>query len=107
MNLVPLTETQIVTKRHVIAKRCVRYALENLIDDKDYSNKQIREVAQNMGTSTDVIKRNYTAKKVTGFDVNVFDDEPKRIRNKSYTIIHVDDGFGNNSLMARFSSLIT
>ena len=83
----PLTETQIVTKIHGIAKKynlkgafsinSMRHLLANLLDDKDYSDKQIREVAKNMGTSIDVIKRNYTDKKDTGFDVDVL-DEPKQ-----------------------------
>ena len=83
----PLTETQIVTKIHTIAKKynlkgafsinSMRHLLANLLDDKDYSDKQIREVAKNMGTSIDVIKRNYTDKKDTGFDVDVL-DEPKQ-----------------------------
>ena len=69
------------------------HLLANLLDDKDYSDKQIREVAKNMGTSIDMIKRNYTDKKDTGFDVNVLEDEPKnkwekRIKNKN-TLIYL------------------
>ena len=51
--------------------------MANLLDDKDYSDKQVREVARNMGTSIDMIKRNYTDKKETGFDGDVL-DEPKK-----------------------------
>ena len=56
----------------------MRHLLANLLDDKDYSDKQIREVAHNMGTSIEMIKRNYTDKKDTGFDVDVLLDEPKK-----------------------------
>ena len=42
-----------------------------------YSDKQIREVSRDMGTSIEVIKRNYTDKKDTGFDVDVL-VEPKK-----------------------------
>ena len=41
----------------------MRHLLANLLDDKDYSDKQVREVAKNMGTSIDMIKHNYTDKK--------------------------------------------
>ena len=84
----PLMETHIVTKIYGIAKKynlhgsysinSMRHLLANLLDDKDYSDKQIREVAKNMGTSIDMIKRNYTDKKDTGFDVDVLEDEPKQ-----------------------------
>ena len=83
----PLTETQIVTKIHAIAKKynlkgafsinSMRHLLANLLDDNDYLDKQVRAVAKNMGTSIDMIKRNYTDKKNTGFDVDVL-DEPKK-----------------------------
>ena len=83
----PLTETQIVTKIYGIAKKyglkgafsinSMRHLLANLLDDKDYSDKQIREVAKNMGSSIEMIKRNYTDKKDTGFDVDVL-NEPKQ-----------------------------
>ena len=83
----PLTETQIVTKIHAIAKKynlrgaysinSMRHLLANLLNDKDYSDKQIREVARNMGTSIEVIKRNKTDKKDTGFDVEIL-NEPKK-----------------------------
>ena len=56
----------------------MRHLLANLLDDKDYSDKQIRQVAKNMGTSIEMIKRNYTDKKDIGFDVNVLEDEPKK-----------------------------
>ena len=82
-----MTETQIVTKIYAIAKKynlkgafsinSMRHLLANLLDDKDYSDKQIREVARNMGTSIEVIKRNYTDKKDIGFDVDVL-VEPKK-----------------------------
>ena len=49
-----------------------------LTETKRYSDKQIRVVARNMGTSIEMIKRNYTAKKETGFDVDVLLDEPKQ-----------------------------
>ena len=52
--------------------------MQRLLDDKDYSDKQVREVAKNMGTSIEVIKRNYTDRKDTGFDVDVLLDEPKQ-----------------------------
>ena len=84
----PLTETQIGTKIHPIAKKynlkgafsinSMRHLLANLLDDKDYSDKQVREVAKNMGTSIDVIKHNYTDKKDIGFDVDVFNENPKK-----------------------------
>ena len=51
--------------------------MANLLDDKDYSDKQIREVSRNMGTSIEMIKRNYTDRKNTGFNVDVLLDEPK------------------------------
>ena len=83
----PLTETQIVTKKYAIAKKyglkgafsinSMRHLLANLLDDKDYSDKQVREVAKNMGPSIDTIKRNFTDKKDTGFDVDVL-NEPKK-----------------------------
>ena len=44
------------------------HLLANLLDDKDYSDEQIREVSRNMGTSINMIKRNYTEKKDKGFD---------------------------------------
>ena len=50
----------------------------NLLDDEDYSDKQVGEVAKNICTSIDVIKRNYTDTKETKFDVYVLDDEPKK-----------------------------
>ena len=56
----------------------MRHLLANLLDDKDYSDRQVREVARNMGTSIEMIKRNYTDKKDTGFDVDVLLDEPKK-----------------------------
>ena len=56
----------------------MRHLLANLLDDRDYSDKQIREVARNMGTSIEMIKRNYTDKKDTGFDVDVLLDEPNK-----------------------------
>ena len=84
----PLTETQIVTKIYSIAKKnnlkgafsinSMRHLSANLLHDKDYSDRQIREVARNMGTSIEMIKRNYTDKKDTGFDVDVLLDEPKQ-----------------------------
>ena len=83
----PLTETQIVTKIHDIAKKynlkgafsinSMRHLLANLLDDKDYSDKQIREVARNMGSSIEMIKRNYTDRKDKGFDVDIL-EEPKK-----------------------------
>ena len=84
----PLTETQIVTKIHTIAKKynlkgaysinSMRHLLANLLDDKDYSDKQIREVARNMGSSIEMIKRNYTDKKDTGIDLDMLEDQPKQ-----------------------------
>ena len=69
MNLV-IHYTQIVTKIYSIAKKynlkgafsinSMRHLLENLLDDKDYSDRQIREVARNMGTSIEMIKCDYT-----------------------------------------------
>ena len=56
----------------------MRHLLANLLDDKDYSDKQIREVARNMGSSIEMIKRNYTDRKNTGFDVDVLEAEPKQ-----------------------------
>ena len=84
----PLTETQIVTKIYGIAKKyglkgafsinSMRHLLANLLDDKDYSDQQIREVSHNMGTSIEMINRNYTDKKDTGFDVDVLDVPKKK-----------------------------
>ena len=54
----------------------MRHLLANLLDDQDYSDRQVREVARNMGTSIEMIKRNYTDRKNTGFDVDVLLDEP-------------------------------
>ena len=81
----PLTETQIVTKIHAIAKKynlkgaysinSMRHLLANLLDDKDYSDKQIREVARNMGSSIEMIKRNYTD------DVDIL-EEPNKKQSK-------------------------
>ena len=59
----------------------MRHLLANLLDDKDYSDKQIREVSRNMGMSIEMIKRNYTDKKNTGFDVDVL-VEPKKKQSK-------------------------
>ena len=83
----PLTDTQIVKKIYSIAKKynlkgafsinSMRHLLANLLDDKDYSDKQIREVAKNMGTSIAMIKCNYTDKKDTGFHVDLL-NEPKK-----------------------------
>ena len=60
----------------------MRHLLANLLDDKDYSDKQVRKVAKNilinMGTSIDMIRRNYKDKKDTGFDVDVLDEQKKR-----------------------------
>ena len=55
----------------------MRHWLENPLDDKDYSEKQVREVAKNMGTSIDVIKRNSIHNKETGFDVDVRNEPNK------------------------------
>jgi len=55
----------------------MRHLLANLLDDKDYSDKQIREVSRNMGTSIEMIKRNYTDRKDKGFDVDIL-EEPKK-----------------------------
>ena len=60
----------------------MRHLLANLLDDRDYSDKQIREVARNMGTSIEVIKRNYTDKKNTGFDVDVLVEPNKKKQTK-------------------------
>ena len=84
----PLTETQIVTKILAIAKKyhlktvfsinSFRHLLANLIHDKEYSDVKVREICRNMGTSLEVLKRSYTDKKDTGFDVDVLEDEPKQ-----------------------------
>ena len=67
----------------------MEHLLTNWIDDKDYSDKQVREVAHNMGTAIEMIKRNYTHQKDTGFDVDVLDEPKKkcvkRIKNKHVT----------------------
>ena len=84
----PLTETQIVTKIHAIAKKYgvktifninnFRHMIANLIYDKEYSDVKVREICRNMGTSLEVLKRSYTDKKDTGFDVDLLEDEPKQ-----------------------------
>ena len=60
----------------------MRHLLSNLLDDKDYSDKQVRKVAKNilinMGTSIDMIRRNYKDKKDTGFDVDVLNELKKK-----------------------------
>ena len=53
------------------------HLLSNLLHDYDYSDKQISEVAKNMGTSIEMIKTSYTDKKETGFDVVIL-DEPRQ-----------------------------
>ena len=51
--------------------------MANLIHDKEYSDVKVREICRNMVTSLEVLKRSYTDKKDTGFDVDVL-DEPKK-----------------------------
>ena len=46
--------------------------------ETSYSDRQIREVSHNMGTSIEMIKRNYTDRKNTGFDVDILLDEPNK-----------------------------
>ena len=48
----------------------MRHFLDNLFDDKYYSDKQASEVVQNMGTSIAMITHNYTDKKDTGFHID-------------------------------------
>ena len=60
----------------------MRHLLANLLDDKENSDKQGREVARSMGTSIEMIKQNYTDKKDTGFDVDVLDEPKKKLINK-------------------------
>ena len=84
----PLTETQIVTKISAIAKKynlkkifsinSFRHLLANLIHDKEYSDVKVREICRNMGTSLEVLKRSYTDKKDTGFDVDIWEDKPRQ-----------------------------
>ena len=87
----PLTETKIVTKIHAIAKKYgvktifninnFRHMIANLIHDKEYSDVKVREICRNMGTSLEVLKRSYTDKKDTGFDVDVL-VEPKNSKKQ-------------------------
>ena len=51
--------------------------IANLIHDKEYSDVKVREICRNMSTSLEVLKRSYTDKKDTCFDVDVL-DEPKK-----------------------------
>ena len=77
-----------MTKIHAIAKKYgvktifninnFRHMIANLIHDKEYSDVKVREICCNMGTSLEVLKRSYTDKKDTGFDVDILEDEPKK-----------------------------
>ena len=66
--------------------------MANLLDDKDYSDKQIREVAHNMGSSIEMIKHNYTDRKDKGFDVDVLNEPRKKSvkKNKKHIMYESD-----------------
>ena len=57
----------------------MRHLFANLLDDKDYSDIKVK----NMGTSIDMIKRNYTDKKDTGFDGDVLNEPKKKLVKKN------------------------
>ena len=67
----------------------IRHFLANLLNDKDYSDKQIWEVSRNMGTSIEMIKRNYTDETDTGFDEDILDESKKKMSEKEYIYIYI------------------